>query len=72
MKVYKLEVMVIDFDGLGGDDIKDVIENASYPNRCIMPQVMAIDSRDIDWSDDCALNQTAYTDRAYRKIFSRP
>jgi hypothetical protein len=57
MKVYKVELMVIDFDGVG-EDIPVYIEQARYPNRCITPTVVSIDSREIgDWHDDHPLNK---------------
>ena len=57
MKVYKLEIMIIDHDNCGAEEIKDVIENARYPNRCIMPEVMSIKHADIgEWSDEHPLN----------------
>jgi len=57
MKAYKLEILVIDFDQVG-DDIKSIIEDARYPNHCISPDVMSIQSVDIgEWSDDHPLNK---------------
>jgi hypothetical protein len=36
MKVYKITLMVIDYDELDDvDEITSVIENARYANRCI-------------------------------------
>jgi hypothetical protein len=31
-KVYKVELLIIDHDGLGQDEITSVIENTRYPN----------------------------------------
>lgn len=57
MKVYKVELMIIDHDGVG-DEIKDIIENQKYPNHCISPEVIKILSADIgDWDDDHPLNK---------------
>ena len=39
MKVYKIEMMIIDFDDVGEEDIKTIIEDAHYPNHCIAPQI---------------------------------
>lgn len=70
MKAYKVELLVIDFDGLGADGIKETIENAKYPNYCISPTVKDIDSRDIgEWSDDHPLNKSSTADAEYRKLF---
>ena len=71
MKAYKIEILVIDFDGIGEDEIKSVIENAKYPNRCINPAVMDTKERDIgDWSDDHPLNKYETMAQAYQDIFT--
>lgn len=56
-KVYRVEVLVVDHDGLGADGIKEVLENQRYPNWCISPYVMSAESRDVEWSDEHPLNQ---------------
>jgi hypothetical protein len=57
MKVYKIELMVIDFDEVG-EDIPVCIEEARYPNHCITPKVVSINSREIgEWHDDHPLNK---------------
>lgn len=56
MKVYKMTIMVVDFDGLGEDGITSAIENTKYPNWCIAPSVEACESAEVDWSDDHPLN----------------
>lgn len=59
MKVYKLTVMIIDFDQTGGEEIVTELENANYSNDCISPSVMAIEERDIgEWDDDHPLNKS--------------
>lgn len=71
MKVYKIEVMIVDMDDIGGEDIRDVIENTRYPNRCIAPEVKAIESRDIgDWHDDHPMNIRDKRDAEYRRLFA--
>ncbi len=71
MNVYKVELMIIDHDSLGEKEIKDVIENTKYPNWCISPNVMAIESRDIgEWSDDNPLNKISLQESEYKRIFS--
>ena len=70
MKVYRLEVMAIDFDEIGPEQIKAEIENARYGNRCIRPEVMACDVRDIgEWHADHPLNLLAKSDAEYRRLF---
>ena len=69
--MYKVELMVMDFDGLGADGIKEEIENTRYANHCINPEVMACEERDIgEWSDEHPLNQRDKADAEYRRLFS--
>jgi len=71
MKAYQIELMVLDFDGLGSDGIKAEIENTRYANRCIKPEVMACEERDIgEWSDEHPLNQSDKADAEYHRLFS--
>lgn len=70
MQVIKLEVIVLDMNGLGTDGVKDAIENARYPNRCISPEVKAIEVREIgEWSDDHPLNRTDTAEEELRRLF---
>lgn len=69
MKVFKVEVMILDFDDVGAEGIKEVIENARYPNHCISPHVKAMSSREVDWSDDHPLNNRATCEVAYQELF---
>lgn len=70
MKVMKIEILVIDFDGVGEDGIKSVIENSRYPNRCINPEVKDIKTVDIgEWSDDHPLNNMTTCDEEYKRLF---
>lgn len=70
MQVLKLVVTVIDFDGLGADGVKDAIENARYPNRCISPDVRSVEVRDIgEWSDDHPLNNRKTAEDELRRLF---
>lgn len=68
--VYKLEVSIIDFDELGEKEIKDVLENAPYPNHCISPKVRKIEGREIDWFDEHPLNQRSTSNQAFAELFA--
>ncbi len=71
MKVYKIELMIIDFDNVGEKESVEVIENARYPNRCISPKVMSIESRDIgEWHDNHPLNKKSLQKTEYDRIFT--
>lgn len=69
MRVHKVTLMVVDFDVLGETAIKDVIENQKYPNYCIGPEVMRIESREVDWSDDHPLNSKVDGAAAFWELF---
>lgn len=70
MQVIKLEVMIIDTDGLGADEIKSVIENQKYPNHCISPNVRKIEVREIgEWSDEHPLNHLNTQELEYTRLF---
>lgn len=70
--VYKVEVMVIDHDEIGEGGVISAIENARYPNRCIAPRVMGVETRAVDWHDRHPLNLTGQSEGAYRELFSIP
>jgi hypothetical protein len=71
MKAYKLEILIVDSDFVGSEDIKTIIENQKYPNHCISPMVMKIEEKDIgEWSDDHPLNKRKTFEETYKKLFN--
>lgn len=71
MKVYKLEVMVIDHDQIGEQGIKETLESTHYPNHCVLPRVKNVEVRDIgEWRDDHPLNLRDSADAEYRRLFA--
>lgn len=70
MKAHRLELLIIDFDEVGAEDIKTIIENAHYPNRCIAPEVLGIQTVDIgDFHDDHPLNNRDTQAEALAEFF---
>ena len=70
MRVYKIELMVLDFDQIG-DDIPATIEEARYPNRCISPKVMSVETREIgEWDDSNSLNNTNTMKARFNELFA--
>ena len=69
MEVHRVEVLVIDGDEVGADGVKQIIENTKYPNWCIDPLVMSIETRQVDFHDDHPLNKMDTFEEAYRQIF---
>jgi hypothetical protein len=71
MNVYSIEIMIVDHDKVGADEITVILENTNYPNWCISPRVMKIKSKDIgEWSDDNPLNFTGTAMTEYERIFN--
>lgn len=54
MKAYKLELLVIDFENMGEEEIRDCIEHTKYVN----PTVIRMVEKEIgEWSDEHPLNK---------------
>ena len=71
MKVYKIELMIVNHDGLSEEDIMATLKESKYPNRCIDPRVMKIESREIgEWDDESPLNCSDRRDTEYQRLFS--
>jgi len=68
-KVYKLEVLIVNHDQLSVEDIRSAIEETHYPNRCIMPHVIKMEEREVDWSDDHPLNKKSTMTQTYKELF---
>ena len=56
MKVHKVVLLVVDTDNMGAQGIREVVESDLYPNHCIGPRVMSVDTREVAWRDDHPLN----------------
>lgn len=70
MKAYKIELLIIDFDGIGSDGISEEILNARYANDCIDPQIKKITESDIgEWHDGHPLNLKSQSTEEYKKLF---
>jgi len=71
-KAHLLQVLIIDHEALGADEIERTLEDARYPNRCIIPHVVKSQSVEIgDWEDDNPLNfsskQATEVDRLFKQ-----
>ena len=70
MKAYKVELLIVDHDKLGANEIRSVLENNHYPNHCMEPHIMDIQEKDIgEWTDEHPLNQLSTTIDEYKKLF---
>lgn len=71
-EVHKVVLRIVDHDRLGADAVSNAIEDQRYPNRCISPRVVSIDTREIEWSDDHPLNHARTSKAAFEKLFDAP
>jgi hypothetical protein len=72
MQVHKMTVMVIDHDELGAESASAELEAGRFGNRCISPDVMAIESREIgEWDDDNPLNGCGRS-AEFERLFAEP
>lgn len=70
MQVHKVTLIVFDFDEIGAESVKEVLENTKYPNHCINPEVKSVESKDIgEWDDDHPLNKRATHEQALADLF---
>jgi hypothetical protein len=70
MKAHKVVLVFVDHDGLGPEETRSVLENARYPNRCMAPTVLDVQTVDVgEWSDDHPLNKTSTQMEEWKKLF---
>lgn len=70
IRVYKIELMVVDHDDVGPQDVAVLIETTRYPSRCIAPRVMNVDERAVEWTDEHPLNSARGWQAAFRALFA--
>ena len=71
-KVHKVTLLVVDHDDLDAEGVEDAIVHTKYPNRCISPRVMDIETVEVDWSDDHPLNRSSTMLSAFDEMFDTP
>jgi hypothetical protein len=72
MQVHKITLYVVDFDNVGAEDVKGVLEDTRYPNRCISPKVLSVESCAIEWHDEHPLNFVYSAEDEIERLFSPP
>jgi hypothetical protein len=72
VKVYKITTCVVDHDEIGSQGIVDAIEQTNYPNDCIMPSVVSVEEREVEWDDTHPLNYEKTAGEAFRQLFDVP
>jgi hypothetical protein len=68
--VHRITVLVVDLDHLGADEVKAVIESTRYPNHCIAPDVLTVESVEVEWSDEHVLNQRGVKVEVVDRVFA--
>lgn len=72
MKAYKITLLFLDFEDIGPQEAKSLIENARLPSRIDPGTVMDLQEADIgEWSDDHPLNKRATMSEAFRALFAK-
>lgn len=69
MKVHAVTILIVDHDDLGAQEIQNVLENQNYPNDCIRPCVMRVDTQTVEWTDEHPLNGTRTMRAAFEELF---
>lgn len=70
MNAHKVVLTIVDFDDIGAEEIKRVLESARYPNRCVSPHVFDIETVDIgEWTDDHPLNKLKTMKEELERLF---
>jgi len=68
-EVHRVTLLVVDHDRIGGAAVGRVIENANYPNDCVSPKAITVETRRVDWHDGHPLNQRDGWRAAYDALF---
>lgn len=68
-QVHRVVLLIIDHDVVGSEGVQDVIEDARYPNRCISPEVMSIETVEVEWTDEHPLNYHDKTEAEFARLF---
>jgi hypothetical protein len=68
MKAYKFELLVLDHENIGIDEMKETIEATRY----VYPKVMDIQEADIgEWDDKHPLNKKNTVKQEYDRLFRK-
>lgn len=70
VKVHKVTVLVVDHDNLGAEGIKNVLHNTHYPNHCLNPQVMDVQTTEVEWDDSHPLNRSSTQEEEFQRLFA--
>ena len=69
VEVHKITLPIIDHGGVGAKEISDLIKMQKFPNLYISPNVVSIETRQIEYSDDHPLN-CAGSEKEFERLFA--
>jgi hypothetical protein len=73
MEVHKITLYVVDFDQLGADGVATEITNVRFPNDCISPEILKVESADAgEWHDGHPLNNSDTCAAEIARLFQEP
>ena len=73
VQVHKVVLLVVDHDGIGVEEVADLLAEARYPNHCMAPSVMHVETREVGWSDGHPLNAAGDAQRReFAWLFGQP
>ncbi len=70
-KVHKLDVLIVDHDDVGIDEITRVLEDQKYPNWCIHPRIIGSAEAEVEWDDNHPLNRIGTRAAEIERLFPR-
>ena len=72
-EVHRVVLYVVDHDQVGAAGVREVLEHARYPNYCISPHTVSVETRAVEWADDHPLNMRSTSAAAFAELFpARP
>lgn len=67
--VHRVVMLVVDTDRLGAEAVRTELENARYPNDCLSPRVLTVETQTVEWFDGHPLNHAHTTPAAVASLF---
>lgn len=67
--VHRVVMLVVDTDRLGAEAVRTELENARYPNDCLSPRVLTVETETVEWFDGHPLNHAHTTPAAVASLF---
>lgn len=69
MKVYKLEVLIIDADVDTIEEAESIIDNTRYPNHVNVTAITCREAEIGEWHDEHPLNYSDKTEKEMNRLF---